>query len=92
MRSPELQAQIDGYYAEWRRSRAKWKAPRGRWYDIIQKLRRLDTYRYTPETPLSEKELLSLRGSMQSSRATRMCRWSVHRDGDAVVIQRVGMW
>jgi hypothetical protein len=92
MRSPELQAQIDEYYAEWRRSRAKWKTPRGRWYEVIQKLRLLDTYRYAPETPVSEKELLSLRGTLQSSRPTRMFRWSVQRDGDVVVIQRVGTW
>ncbi len=92
MRSPELQVQIDGYYVEWRKSRVKWNTPRRKWYDIIQKLRRLDTYRYAHETPLSEKELVSLRGTLQSSRATRMCRWSVRRDGDVVVIQRVGMW
>ncbi len=92
MRSPELQAQIDGYYKEWRKSRAKWKTPRGKWYDIILKLRRLDTYRYAPETALSDKEIVSLRTTLQASRATGMFRWSVRRDGDAVVIQRVGMW
>jgi hypothetical protein len=92
VRSPELQAQIDAYYAEWHESRAKWNTARGRWFDVILKLRRLDTYRFTPETRLSEKELVGLRAVLQTSRATRMFRWSVRRDGDAVVIQRIGMW
>jgi len=87
-----LQAQIDGYYEEWRKSRAKWKTPRGRWYDIILKLLRLDTYRYAPETPLSEKEIVSLRTTLQASRATRMWHWSVRREGDGVVIQRGVAW
>jgi len=87
-----LQAQIDGYYEEWRRSRAKWKTPRGRWCDIILKLRRLDTYKYAPETPLSEKEIVSLRTTLQASRATRMWHWSVRREGDGVVIQRGVAW
>jgi hypothetical protein len=90
--SLELQTQIDALYAEWRQSRAKWKTPRGRWFPLIQKLRTLDTYRYVPRTPLSEKELLSLRATLRTSRPTQMWHWSVRRDGVAVVIERGGIW
>lgn len=91
-RSPELQAQIDAYYEEWHKSRAKWKTPRGKWFRIIQKLQHSQTYRFTPKTPLSNGELVSLRTMLQATRPTGMCRWSVRRDGDAVVIQQTGMW
>src|SRR5712691_1998074 len=50
------------------------------------------SYKQHPSTPLSEKELVSLRATLQTSRATPMCRWSLRRDGGAVVIQRVEMW
>jgi hypothetical protein len=90
--SPELQAQIDGYYEEWRKSRSKWNSPRGRWHGVIMKLRRLDGYRYAPTTPLENKDLISLRAVLNASVATRMFRWTVQRDGDAAVIRRVGMW
>ena len=92
VRSPELQAQIDAYYAEWRESRAKWKTPRGKWFSIVQKLQHVDTYRFIPRTALSGRDLVSLRAVLLTSPATRMCRWSVRRDGDAVVIQQTGMW
>jgi len=92
MRTPELQAQIDADYDEWRKSRAKWKTPRGRWYDIILKLRKLDVLRYRPATLLSEKELLSLRAALRTVHATHMWHWSVRRDGDSVVIERGARW
>jgi len=92
VRSPELQARIDAYYAEWYKSRAKWKTPRGKWHAIIEKLHRADAYRYVPESPMSEKELISLRAILHTSVPTRMFHWSVRRDGDAIVIQRIGLW
>ena len=91
-RSPELQAEIDRRYAEWKESRAKWKSPHGRWHAISQELRRVDAYRYVPKAPLTEKELLGLRAAVHTSRASGMCRWSVRREGGAVVIQRIGVW
>jgi hypothetical protein len=91
-RSPELQAQIDKRYTEWRKSRTKWKAPRGKWHAIINELRRVDIYRFVPKTPLTEKELLSLRAAVHASRASGMYRWSVRREGGSVVIQRIGSW
>jgi len=91
-RTPELQARIDASYKAWRRSRAKWKTPRGRWHDVILKLRTLDTFRYTPTTPLSEKDLLSLRAALRTAHPTHMWHWSVRRDGDGVLIDRGPMW
>ena len=39
----------------------------------------------------AQSGFLGLRAVLQT-RATRMFRWSVRRDGDAVVIQNIGMW
>ena len=86
MRSPELQARIDAVYDEWRKSRAKCNTSRGRWHDVILKLRKLDKYRYRPSAPLSEKELLTLRAVLRTALPTRMWHWSVRRDGDSVLI------
>jgi hypothetical protein len=91
-RSPELQARSIGVTRNGGKSRAKWKAPRGKWHAIINELRRVDVYRYVPKTPLTEKELLSLRAVVHASRASGMYRWSVRREGGAVVIQRIGVW
>jgi hypothetical protein len=90
--SPELQARIDEYYDEWRKSRAKWNSPRGKWYGVILKLRRVDVYRYAPAVPLEDKDLISLRAVLRTSRATQMFHWTVQRDGDAAVIRRIGIW
>ena len=53
IRSPELQAQIDGYYEEWRKSRAKWKTPRGRCgskrLQILNQLPFLDVHKVRAE-------------------------------------------
>jgi len=92
MRSPELQARIDVAYDEWRKSRAKWGTARGRWHGVILKLRKRDTYRYRPATPLSEKELLTLRAVLRTALPTRMWHWSVRRDGDSVRIERGERW
>ena len=92
MRTPELQAKIDAVYDEWRKSRAKWNTPRGRWHDVILKLRMLDNYRYRPSAPLSEKELVTLRAVLRTALPTRMWHWSVRREGDSVVIARGERW
>ena len=92
MRSPELQTRIDAVYDEWRKSRAKWNTPRGRWHDVILKLRKRDTYRYSPSAPLTEKELLTLRAVLRTALPTRMWHWSVRRDRDSVLIERGERW
>jgi hypothetical protein len=92
MHSSEVQAGIDAGYERWRKSRAKWGTPRRRWYGVILKLRKLDTYRYRPATPLTEKELLSLRAVLRTALPTREWHWSVRRDDDSVVIDRGARW
>jgi hypothetical protein len=92
VRSLELQAKIDAYYEQWRKSRSKWNAPRGRWYVVIQKLRQLDTYRYVPPSPLTSRDLVSLRAVLSTSVPTRMFHWSVRRDGEAILIKRLDTW
>jgi len=92
MHSPEVQAGIDAGYEQWRKSRAKWGTPRGRWHGVILKLRKLDKYRYRPATPLSEKELLSLRAVLRTALPTQGWHWSVRQDEDCVVIDRGARW
>jgi hypothetical protein len=92
MHSPEVQARIDAGYERWRKSRAKWRTPRGRWHWVILKLRKLDKYRYRPATPLSEKELLGLRAVLRTALPTQGWHWSVRQDEDCVVIDRGARW
>jgi hypothetical protein len=92
MHSPEVQAGIDAGYERWRKSRAKWGTPRGRWHGVILKLRKLDTYRFRPATPLSEKDLLSLRAVLRTALPTQRWHWSVRRYKDSVVIERGARW
>ena len=92
MHSPEVQAEIDVGYERWRKSRAKWNTPRGRWHDVVLKLRKLDKYRYRPPAPVTEKELFTLRAVLRTALPTRMWHWSVRRDGDSVLIERGERW